>query len=52
MTPYEMFIYKRTYARYLSDENRREEWGESVGRYFDFFTPRVPEKYRNKLDSG
>jgi ribonucleoside-diphosphate reductase alpha chain len=34
------FVYYRTYARWLEDEHRREEWSESVERYFDFFSAR------------
>jgi ribonucleoside-triphosphate reductase (thioredoxin) len=34
--PYENFIALSRYARWLSDENRRETWGETVDRYFDF----------------
>jgi len=33
----QQFVYKSRYARYLHEEGRREEWFESVGRYFDFF---------------
>jgi len=34
--PYENFIALSRYARWLSEENRRETWGETVDRYFDF----------------
>lgn len=30
------FVYLRSYARWLSDENRRETWVETIGRYIDF----------------
>lgn len=36
-TPYQQYIHTSRYARWLEDENRRETWEESVGRYFDFF---------------
>lgn len=36
-------MYYRTYARWLEDEHRREEWSESVERYFDFFAARFAE---------
>jgi len=32
-TPYQQFIAKSRYARWLQDENRREDWSETVGRY-------------------
>ena len=34
--PYENFIAISRYARWLSQENRRENWRETVDRYFDF----------------
>jgi len=34
--PYENFIALSRYARWLQEENRRETWGETVDRYFDF----------------
>lgn len=36
-TPYQEFIYKRTYSRWLDDENRRETWDDTVKRYAKFF---------------
>lgn len=44
-TPYQKFIYKRTYSRFLHDQNRRESFDESVQRYHDFFVPRIPEQW-------
>jgi ribonucleoside-diphosphate reductase alpha chain len=34
--PYENFIALSRYARWMPEENRRETWGETVDRYFDF----------------
>ena len=34
--PYENFIALSRYARWISEENRRETWGETVDRYFAF----------------
>ena len=34
-TPYQQFIAKSRYARWLQDENRRENWSETVQRYMD-----------------
>lgn len=35
---YETFIAKSRYARYIDADKRRENWGETVSRYFDFVT--------------
>lgn len=35
-TQYQQFIHLSRYSRYLDQESRRETWGETVGRYFDF----------------
>jgi len=32
-TDYQAFIHTSRYARWLEDENRREQWGETVSRY-------------------
>lgn len=40
---YEEFIYKRTYSRWNYELKRRENWEETIDRYFDFLEPRVPE---------
>ena len=34
--PYENFIALSRYARWMPEENRRETWGETVDRYFDY----------------
>ena len=34
--PYENFIALSRYARWIQEDNRRETWGETVDRYFDF----------------
>ncbi len=36
------FIYVRTYSRWVDGEQRRETWGESVARYFDFIKSERP----------
>jgi ribonucleoside-diphosphate reductase alpha chain len=43
-TAYEQFIYKSRYSRWLPEENRREEWEETVARYFDFFDKRLKKE--------
>lgn len=44
MGPYEQYIHKSRYARYLPEKQRRETWSETVARYIEFF--------RDKLDSA
>jgi len=34
--PYENFIALSRYARWIESTNRRETWGETIDRYFDF----------------
>jgi ribonucleoside-triphosphate reductase len=41
MTEYQNFIALSRYARWLPDDNRRETWEETVGRYISFFKERV-----------
>ena len=41
-TIYQEFIYKRTYARWLEDQGRRENWNETVARYEDCLGKKVP----------
>ena len=40
MNQYQQFIHKSRYARWLPEENRREEWHETVNRYVDFWKDR------------
>ena len=47
---YEEFIYKRTYSRWDYNEGRRENWEETINRYFDFLRPRVPENQLKNFD--
>ncbi len=46
MSTYQDFIYKRTYARWLYKEKRREKWEETVERYKEFFIKKVPDKHK------
>jgi ribonucleoside-diphosphate reductase alpha chain len=45
MTPYQEYIGKSRYSRYLDDKGRREHWSETVTRYFDFMTKHLKEKH-------
>jgi ribonucleoside-triphosphate reductase (thioredoxin) len=49
MTPYNTFIAKSRYSRFLDDKNRREHWGETVARYFDFMEKHLATKQNYKL---
>lgn len=51
-TDYQNFIYKRTYARWLETEGRRENWDKSVDRYRDFFLPRVPSELKDEYNEA
>ena len=44
-TIYETFISKSRYARYLETEGRRENWSETVERYFEFMQDHLLEKH-------
>lgn len=46
MSPYQQYIHKSRYARWLENEKRRETWEETVERYVTFFSQRLPEASR------
>jgi len=48
--PYENFIALSRYARWIPDENRREKWGETVDRYFNFMLNHLLEKFNYTPD--
>jgi len=49
MTPYNTFIAKSRYSRYLDDKGRREHWDETVQRYFDFMSQHLKDKQGYEL---
>ena len=51
-TPYQQFIHKSRYARWLDDEQRRENWDETVSRYISFMADHVSSKHNYKLSSS
>jgi ribonucleoside-diphosphate reductase alpha chain len=51
MTPYNTFIAKSRYSRYLDDKGRREHWDETVARYFDFMSSHLATKCNYELTS-
>lgn len=42
------FVYLRTYARWIDEENRRETWIETVDRYVSFMRENLGEKLTEK----
>src|SRR6056300_564611 len=51
-TDYQNFIALSRYARWKEDEQRRENWGETVDRYFDYIENHLKKKHGYKLDSS
>lgn len=59
-TQYQQFIHLSRYSRWLSEENRRETWEETIARYFDFFKEHLketvnydlPDKLRKELEEA
>ena len=49
-TSYQEFIHLSRYSRWLPEEGRRETWGETVSRYFNFFEGHLEEMTSYKLD--
>jgi len=49
-TSYQEFIHLSRYSRWLPEEGRRETWGETVNRYFNFFEGHLEEMTGYKLD--
>lgn len=45
MTPFQTYIAKSRYSRYLDDKGRREHWPETVSRYFNFMQKHLKEKH-------
>ena len=44
-TVYQQFIHKSRYARWIDEENRRENWDETVDRYIQFMQDHVLMKH-------
>lgn len=49
MSPYNNFIAKSRYSRYIDNEGRREHWNETVARYFDFMENHLKTKQNYTL---
>lgn len=48
-TPYQAFIYKSRYSRWIEEEGRREEWDETVKRYMDFMADHLASNHSYKI---
>ena len=48
-TLYQEFIYKSRYSKFLDKEGRRENWSETVSRYFDFMANHLSENHSYSL---
>jgi len=48
-TLYQEFIYKSRYSKFLDKEGRRENWSETVSRYFDFMAKHLSENHSYSL---
>jgi ribonucleoside-triphosphate reductase len=42
-SPYQEVIFKSRYARWIEEENRREDWHETVSRLVDYYTNHMNE---------
>jgi len=51
-TPYQQFIHKSRYARWMDDEQRRENWDETVSRYVSFMGGHVRDNHGYKLSDS
>jgi len=51
-TPYQQFIHKSRYARWLETEQRRENWDETVDRYIRFMNNQILGKHNVELSAN
>ena len=52
MTPYNEYIAKSRYSRFLDDKGRREHWSETVARYFDFMEKHLKEQHNYTVEKA
>jgi ribonucleoside-triphosphate reductase len=52
MTPYQEYIGKSRYSRYLDDQGRREHWPETVNRYFEFMTKQLKTNHNYDIPAA
>ena len=51
-TDYQNFIALSRYARWKEDEQRRETWGETVTRYFDYMEKHLKDNHNYELSTS
>ena len=51
-TDYQSFIHKSRYARFLPELGRRENWDETITRYFDYFEEELELKSGYKVSQS
>ena len=51
-TDYQNFIALSRYARWKDDEQRRETWGETVSRYFDYMSKHLQDNHNYKISQA
>jgi ribonucleoside-triphosphate reductase len=51
LNTYSQFIAKSRYARYLEDQQRREDWSESVQRYMDFMVNHLEAEHGHIVET-
>jgi len=51
-TLYQEFIHLSRYSRWLPEKGRRETWGETIERYFDFFQDHMGEMHGYKINKS
>ena len=51
-TLYQEFIHLSRYSRWLPEKGRRETWGETIERYFDFFQDHMEEMHVYKINKS
>jgi len=51
-TDYQNFIALSRYARWKDDEQRRETWGETVSRYFDYMSKHLQDNHNYKISQS
>lgn len=51
MDLYQEYIHKSRYARYLPEKKRRENWDETVSRYFDYMAKHIKDNHGYDLSA-
>ena len=51
MSLYSTVIHRSRYARWSDKDNRREDWDETVSRYFNWFSAHLEKNHKYKLPS-